>query len=172
VLARLLRTAGYRVVVTTDPREVIGLVGREKADILISDVEMPELSGLELVARARDEHPDVVRILLTGNASVDVALEAINRGEVFRFVTKPWVREDLLEIVRDAEAKRASNREMGMVSAAERRKQILAALELEHPGITEVARDHGAYRVGAERLAHLVSRARGTALAAVVIPTE
>jgi len=170
VLARLLRSAHYKVVVTTNPREALGLVHRAKADILITDVEMPGLSGLELTAQARDQFPDVVRILLTGNASVDVAVQAINRGEVFKFVTKPWVREELLEIVREAEVRRAANREVGVPSVAERRKQILAALELEHPGITEVARDGAVYRIGADRLARIRRRAR--ALATFLVPTE
>ena len=61
-----------------------------RADVLISDIDMPEMSGLDLAQVTRRDHPNVVRMLLTGHATMEKALHAINEGEVARFFTKPF----------------------------------------------------------------------------------
>jgi len=118
------------------------------------------MSGVELVARVRRSHPDVVRILLTGQGTLEGALRAINDGEVHRFLTKPWDDEELRATVAQAlerleELRRAQHAD----TAATRRRTLHTELEREHPGIARVARDSsGAYviderRVEAVRLA-------------------
>jgi DNA-binding NtrC family response regulator len=58
-------------------------------DIVVSDHQMPEMTGLEFLSLVRDRHPHVVRIMLTGHADVRMALQAINDGELYRFLEKP-----------------------------------------------------------------------------------
>jgi DNA-binding NtrC family response regulator len=128
----------YRVVTTTDPTQVLALIEKERPDVLMSDVEMPQLSGTALVALVRLAHPDVVRILLTGDSSLDSAVKAINEGEVFRYLLKPWKLQELRETLALAVARREELRvvtEVGL--AAARRERLLADLEREHPGITD-----------------------------------
>ncbi|HUI06979.1 MAG TPA: response regulator [Verrucomicrobiae bacterium] len=75
--------------------------GREFG-IIISDQKMPGLSGLEFFRQVRDLQPDASRVLVTGVVDMDTIIKAINDGEVYRFLVKPWLRDELLATVRDA----------------------------------------------------------------------
>jgi diguanylate cyclase (GGDEF)-like protein len=71
-------------------------------DLLLTDQRMPGLRGTELCTRARELSPEMIRIIITGHIDVDDLLDAINRGEVYRFVTKPWDPAELRLVVRRA----------------------------------------------------------------------
>ncbi len=147
-LRRSLRDEGYRILTTTDPRQVGRIIEEEKVDVLLSDVEMPGLNGLELVAQVKEEHPEVVRILITGHSTMTTAMTAINKGEVFRFLTKPWDLAELRATVREAVLRaREFKPENETLHDEDRRTQLLEALEVEHPGITTVSRIGGVYKV-------------------------
>ncbi|MBI3072972.1 MAG: response regulator [Deltaproteobacteria bacterium] len=145
-LRRTLEPEGYRIITTSEPSKVLDLLQRERVDLLISDIEMGPVSGIDLVASARAWYPDVVRILLTGNANLETALEAINSGEVYRYLTKPWDVSVICEIVRSA-LERLDEHRRGATAdrVASRRRQLLDDLEQEHPGITRVERNGAAY---------------------------
>ena len=63
--------------------------------VVVSDMRMPGMNGVQFLARVRQKSPDTVRILLTGYASVDGAIDAVNEGNIFRFLTKPCAKEEL-----------------------------------------------------------------------------
>jgi response regulator RpfG family c-di-GMP phosphodiesterase len=70
--------------------------------VILSDQQMPALSGLEFLAQAKEIQPNATRILITAVLSLNTVIEAINRGEVYRFIVKPWLREELLITIRNA----------------------------------------------------------------------
>lgn len=138
-LARLLERDAFRVVTTTRPADVLWLIEREAVDIVISDLEMPGLNGIELISRIRDAYPEVVRIMLTGQATLAAAIAAINQGEVFRFLTKPCDPTELRRALSDATHRLEEQRRMAQARASElSREQLMLELEREHPGITSV----------------------------------
>jgi response regulator RpfG family c-di-GMP phosphodiesterase len=94
----------FEVTSATDPREALALLRREPAGyaVVLSDMRMPAVSGAELLGAARSIAPDAVRIVLTGQAQLGSAIAAVNQGQVFRFLTKPAGREDLLLACRAA----------------------------------------------------------------------
>jgi DNA-binding NtrC family response regulator len=148
VLSRLLRSDGYQVTTTTDPAEGIRLVEEGKVQIVVSDMDMPRMNGLELLARLRASRPHVLRILLTGRGSLEAAMRAINEGEVFRFLTKPWNNDEFRGTIREAEARlREPPPEVRAANLVEQRNNLLAALEATHPGITRVERADGSYTI-------------------------
>ncbi|NOY12691.1 MAG: response regulator [Deltaproteobacteria bacterium] len=103
-LRRLLMEAEqYEVFIANSGRDGIALL-REEADIgvIISDQRMPGMTGVEFLAHARDLVPDAVRILLTGYADIEASIAAINQGAVFRYLTKPWKDDELLQVVGEA----------------------------------------------------------------------
>jgi len=106
-LARTLRGVGCRFVKATSGAEALAVVDRERIDVVLSDIDMPDMSGLTLISRIRATHPDTVRLILTGVASLDAALRAINDGEVHRFLTKPWESAELRKIVGEALVRRS-----------------------------------------------------------------
>jgi DNA-binding NtrC family response regulator len=156
-LRRALRDPAWRVIGEVSPHAALARIAAEPVDLVISDIDLPEMSGVELVARIRRSHPEVIRILLTGGASVGSAVRAINDGEVFRYLTKPWDNAELRETVRVALARQAELRRT--VAADERagvRARILAGLEAEHPGITHVERVGEVYELEERALAQVV----------------
>ncbi len=94
--------AGIYLLAASGAAEAMEIVKRDSPPVIISDNFMPEMTGIEFFEWAKTASPDSVRILLTGNADLRVAMNAINRGEVFRFITKPWDSNELRTIVSDA----------------------------------------------------------------------
>lgn len=152
-LRRTLRDETYRILTTVSATEALRRIEQGGVDLLLTDLDMPEMSGLELLHRVRSQHPDVVRMLLTGHASLDSAIQAINDGEVHRYLTKPWAKGELRETIRQALDRLD---ELRLAADAGRRavvrEQLLAELEREHPGITSVERDGDVYVLDAARL--------------------
>jgi FixJ family two-component response regulator len=108
-LARTLRNGGFRLLEATSGAAALAIVEREHVDLLLSDIDMPDMSGLELLTRVRASHPQVVRFILTGVASLDSALVAINEGAVNRYLTKPWDTAGLRLAIRDGLDRRRHN---------------------------------------------------------------
>jgi response regulator RpfG family c-di-GMP phosphodiesterase len=99
---RVLRGEAFALTVTTSAVEALRLLERDAHAVVVSDQRMPEMEGTVFLAKVRELFPDTVRILLTGHGGMDVALEAINRGSVYRFLTKPWNDDELKTVLRAA----------------------------------------------------------------------
>ena len=155
-LRRALTPLGIPLILTEDPTEVLGILAEQSISLLISDIDMPQMTGLELMARVRLEHPDVVRMLLTGRTSFDSAINAINQGEVHRYLNKPFEPAELRKLVQEALARSADlARDSRAGLQAERKRKLLEQLEAEHPGLTKFVRDpEGSYLVSASRAAN------------------
>ncbi|NJC74220.1 response regulator [Planosporangium thailandense] len=96
-LRRYLR-ASYQVLTTTQPQEALDLLGAaadEPVAVVVSDMRMPQMTGVDVLERARQISPDTTRVLLTGDADLHSAVAAINQGHVFRFMLKPCPSDDL-----------------------------------------------------------------------------
>jgi signal transduction histidine kinase len=101
-LKRLLREEEFGVFTTTDHKEALEMLGKEKIKLVVSDHRMPEISGTEFLKQVKEKSPDSVRILLTGHTDITIAEEAINKGEVYRFLNKPWDDSALKATLREA----------------------------------------------------------------------
>jgi response regulator RpfG family c-di-GMP phosphodiesterase len=80
-------------------------------DLVISDMRMPEMDGAQFLEQVKRRWPDTVRLLLTGYADVTSTVDAINKGEIYRYISKPWDDEELVQIVRQALERKALERE-------------------------------------------------------------
>ena len=101
-LQRLLRSEDMTVLAASRGQEALELLEKTPAQVVISDQRMPEMSGVDLLSQVRERWPDVVRMMLTGYTEIDVAVEAINRGEIYRLITKPWNDDELRATIRQA----------------------------------------------------------------------
>jgi diguanylate cyclase (GGDEF)-like protein/PAS domain S-box-containing protein len=101
-LKRLFRREGYTLLTARDGAEGLEVLASHNAGVVISDGRMPNMGGAEFLGKVRDIHPDTVRIMLSGYTDLDAVTEAVNRGEIFKFLTKPWADQELVEVVRDA----------------------------------------------------------------------
>ncbi len=101
-LRRLFRASGYQVLIAQSGQEGLKMLETETVDLVISDMRMPHMDGAQFLEQVRAGWPDSVRILLTGYSEVHSIVSAINRGEIHRYIAKPWDENDLLLIVRQA----------------------------------------------------------------------
>lgn len=101
-LRRLFRPHGYRILVAEGGAAGLAVLEQEHVDLIISDMRMPEMDGATFLKQACKRWPNSVRILLTGYADVSSTVAAINEGEIFRYISKPWDDEEIVKIVGDA----------------------------------------------------------------------
>lgn len=92
----------YQVLTESDPLRALERLKSERVQIIVSDQRMPQMSGAELLAQARQIAPDTLRILLTGYSDLDAAVEALNSGGIFRYLTKPWDQQEMAFTLRQA----------------------------------------------------------------------
>lgn len=98
-LRRLLRKEGYRLLTASSGVQGLEIFKENDIHLVMCDQRMPEMSGTEFLARVKAEHPDVIRIILTGYTDVDSITESINKGHIYKFFLKPWNDQNLkLEI--------------------------------------------------------------------------
>jgi putative two-component system response regulator len=97
----LLR-AQYRVLVTTQPHVGLEMARQQPVHIVLADQRMPGMTGVEILSCIRAEHAETVRLLFTGYADIQAVIDAINSGQVYRYISKPWDPEDLQAILRQA----------------------------------------------------------------------
>lgn len=116
-LRRLFRSQGYQVVTAESGMEGLRLLESEPFDIVISDMRMPEMDGARFLEHVRGRWPETLRLLLTGYADIQSILAAINRGEIYRYITKPWDDNDILLIVRHALERKALEQEKQRLEA-------------------------------------------------------
>ena len=101
-LRRLLRTSGYRILTAESGQAGLEILEHEPVDLVISDMRMPEMDGARFLEQVCKRWPKIIRILLTGYADINSTIAAINRGEIYRYISKPWNDDDLMLIIRDA----------------------------------------------------------------------
>ena len=101
-LQRLLRQEDMNILTASRASEALELIETAPVQVVVSDQRMPEMSGVDLLAAVRERHPDIVRIMLTGYTEINMAVDAINRGEIYRLITKPWNDEELRTTIRQA----------------------------------------------------------------------
>lgn len=99
----LMDTDQYDIHIANSGSEALELLAEEPdIGVIVSDQRMPEMTGVEFLKKARELVPDAVRILLTGYADIEASIAAINEGAVFRYLTKPWEDEPLLQAIAEA----------------------------------------------------------------------
>jgi response regulator RpfG family c-di-GMP phosphodiesterase len=101
-LSRILESAGYEARCFLTPEEALGAIEAESPMVIISDYMMPTMDGVAFLKAARARLPGAVRILCTAAEDFRVALQAVNSGEVFRIIAKPWHQTELLNTVQQA----------------------------------------------------------------------
>jgi DNA-binding NtrC family response regulator len=149
VLARILRRDGLEIRTTESPTDALAWIANDDIAVLVSDYDMPEMTGAQLAGQAKRLRPETVRVLLTGQKDLATAVEGINQGEVFRFVSKPFENAKLREVVAAALERHHELAELaGYRAGRERTRELRIAVEQDYPGITKVDRDeHGRYVV-------------------------
>lgn len=102
-LKRGLIDEPYETLFANNGNEALEILAQGPVHVVVTDMQMPEMNGLELLRVVKEKYPHIVRMALSGYAQVTTLLTAINQGEIFRFITKPWkLEEELKQTVREA----------------------------------------------------------------------
>lgn len=92
----------YNVQTFADPERAAEQLRNQRADVIISDYLMPKMNGIQFLARAKDLQPETPRVLLTGHADKQSAIQAINEVSLFQYLEKPWDNAQLLLVIQAA----------------------------------------------------------------------
>ncbi|MFO1271051.1 MAG: response regulator [Rubrivivax sp.] len=131
-LQRVLRRARLGVLTAPGGAQALALLEHTPVDVVISDMHMPDLDGAQLLETVAARWPQVVRLMLTGRADMPSTLAAINRGQVFRYLQKPWNEVELVGAVEQGLERQALQRETQRLQALTRqRNEELQALNAE-----------------------------------------
>ena len=98
-LKRALQDEPYETLFASSGKEALEILERNEVHVLVTDMYMPEIDGLELLRLVKEEYPHIIRLVLSGFAEIENLLNAINQGEILRFITKPWKSNEELKII-------------------------------------------------------------------------
>ena len=101
-IRKALEVGGYAVQAAPDGPEALEQARDWPPDLILCDYQMPKMNGVEVFQAMRGICPDAVRILVTGQADLGVAMDAINNGGIYKFILKPWNGKDLMVIIKRA----------------------------------------------------------------------
>jgi signal transduction histidine kinase len=102
VVFRYAMEEHFTVITAQSGAEALQIMQRQQVAVLLADQRMPEMNGVELCTRAREVQPDAVRIIITAYADIHAAIDAINQGQVSRYLVKPWRNEELMDVLQTA----------------------------------------------------------------------
>jgi response regulator RpfG family c-di-GMP phosphodiesterase len=133
-LRRVFRTCGYEILTAESGSAGLKILETVAVDLVISDMRMPVMDGARFLELVRARWPGTMRLLLTGHADIGSILDAINRGEIYRYITKPWDETEIVVVVRQALERKAIEQERQRLETLTRRQNdelavLNAALE-------------------------------------------
>ena len=134
-LRRLFRPLGYRIFTAGSGADGRAILEQESIDLVISDMRMPEMDGATFLKAVRQRWPHTLRILLTGYADISSTISAINDGEIYRYIAKPWDDTEMLSLVREATGRQrleAENRRLTALTQAQNEELKALNAGLEH----------------------------------------
>lgn len=152
-LQRILRGYAWEIISFSNPLEALEFLETRKVDLVLSDFQMPDLDGATFLSYVMQRQPSAMRLILSGHADLNRVLEAINRAEVYRFITKPWNDNELrltIEQALDVGALIEENKQLAQLvreQGDQIRRQLneLQKIEELSPGITKVDWDDDGY---------------------------
>jgi response regulator RpfG family c-di-GMP phosphodiesterase len=102
----------YNVLIASSADAAIKILESKPVEIIITDQRMPQMTGIEFLEKIIDKYPDPIRILLTGYADMNAVIDAVNKGKIFHYLSKPWSEQELNETIKKAFEVYQSNKEI------------------------------------------------------------
>jgi DNA-binding NtrC family response regulator len=141
-LQRGLHREPYAICTAPDPVAAFRILAERPVDVVISDEGMPRMPGSVFLARVHERYPDTIRMILTGQGSLAIAIRAINEGHVYRFLTKPCNVMELAIAIRQGLQQRALLAESRrLLHTVKRQSRAMAELATEVSGVAGPERD-------------------------------
>lgn len=143
-MRRLFRNERFELLTANSGQEALEIVAARPVQVVVTDNIMPNMTGVELIKRIRDIAPNTIRMIISGQSQLDSVLEAVNEGEAFRFILKPWNDIDLKATINIALAhyqlRESHDR---LIEELRRKGEILDRIAEQYPDIlASVTRDY------------------------------
>jgi len=141
-IARLLDSEPFEILCAHSAKEGLEILAHTDIDVVVSDEQMPVMSGSVFIAEVHKRYPHTIRMILTGQASIEAAIRAINEGEVYRFFTKPCNAADLGVSIRQAlQHRKLVEKSRQLLTEYQKQSSLIEELERSSPGITRLNTD-------------------------------
>jgi DNA-binding NtrC family response regulator len=98
-IKRVLVEEPYEIHVAGSAKEALSILEKKDIQVIVADIRMPIMSGIELLEIVREKYPHIIRLVISGQTDIDTVLDTINKGVIFRFIPKPWNHDDELKII-------------------------------------------------------------------------
>ena len=162
-LQMILTDTACGIITASGGQEGLEIMSRRAIHLVSCGEHRPQMTGAEFLEMVKERHPATVRIMLTGQAGLQPAMDAVNKGVIFRFITKPWDDTELLLAVRSALEKYDLEEEIRRLLKIVKRQALdLKILERRYPNITRLERDRDGNlllpEMTDEQLAEIVNR--------------
>lgn len=153
-LKRSLRKEPYTVHTASSGADALEILQQQDIKVVVSDERMPGMSGHEFLAELRQRYPEVISIMLSGQADLEAVVKAVNEGEIYRFLFKPCRAEELIATINQAlKHKELLDRSRWLLAEYKKQADIIERLEEAQAGVTKVQRDEdGAVLITTEPL--------------------
>ncbi|MCP3851730.1 MAG: response regulator [Gammaproteobacteria bacterium] len=134
----------------TDPIKALEAANNSNFDVIISDYMMPHMNGVEFLVFTKENNPDAMRLMLSGNTNFDGLINAINKGNIFRYIAKPVKTTELKDTINlsikfydlQVENKRLAKQVKEQENELDNRERILKHFSLKHPKLAQVEWNH------------------------------
>jgi two-component system, probable response regulator PhcQ len=141
-LKRSLRKEKFNISTAESGQKALDILEQEDIDVVISDQDMPGMTGTKFLACVKEKYPETVRFILTGKATLEVAVDAINEGAISRFFMKPCNISDLVITIRQSlQHKELIAKAMKLLQKVKTQEEVIKTVEKSYPGISDVKRD-------------------------------
>ena len=128
-LRRMFMLEGCTISIADSGAAALQAMANDRFDVIISDMQMPEVNGAQLLQQVRQQWPDTMRLLLTGTADLANAVAAINQGEIYRYISKPWNDDELLGVIKSA---------VELASLAKERERLTALTQEQNKALEDM----------------------------------
>jgi len=145
-IQRAFSSENYNVITATSGKEGLDILGKLRVSMVISEYKLPLMNGLEFLEKVRIIYPNILTIMVTEHADVELAIKAINEAGVYKFLLKPWDDIDFKNTIKKTlESLQVIRERNVLVRKVKTHEATLKELEKRYPGITKVERNEDGY---------------------------
>jgi len=145
-IQRAFSSENYNVITATSGKEGLDILGKQRVSMVISEYKIPLMNGLEFLEKVRIIYPNILTIMVTEHADIELAIKAINEAGVYKFLLKPWDDIDFKNTIKKTlESLQVIRERDVLVRKVKTHEATLKELEKRYPGITKVERNEDGY---------------------------
>jgi two-component system probable response regulator PhcQ len=145
-IQRMMSDENYNLITVASGQEGLDVLEKQQVSMVISEYEIPLMNGLEFLEKVRIIYPNILTVMVTDRADIDLAIKAINEAGVYKFLLKPWDNIDFKSTIKKTlESLQVIKERDELIRKVKTHEVTLKDLEKRYPGITKVERDEDGY---------------------------